>query len=307
MAYPSGGSAPAQVPSAPGYGAPTSEVSGAYGQAAPPPPEPPGRVPRFPWISLTVMLLAAVGVAVAIGLAISAGIEASNRNDHAKDVAPVVEPHQRVTIPVSGPGDTVHVWATVPADAAAWRADGTLALPDNTPFTASQGGRALVVDDVSGLGDGFGYDGDSQLDGSGRVELADVHPLDRGKVEITAGSLAPPLHQRLVQDPPMAAVHSRLAWAGVLGVLAALAGVIAFITFIVLLVRRSSANKPRRPAGPAPPYGGYFPYQPYQPYQPYPAYPGYPTYPGQPGHPGYASYPAPPVAPPPPSDVPRPG
>ena len=171
---------------------PAAPYSGAMSPGPAAAQEPTPRVPRFPWISLVLMVLALFGVVTAIGLGVSAGVQASNDDQRAIDDALRVGSHQHAQVHVSGPDDVVHVWVVIPGDAAAWRADGTLDYPSDRPFVARQDGTRLLPDDELTSTGGFGFDPPNTLtDGSTLVKIDDVHPLRAGTVDVETGDLAP--------------------------------------------------------------------------------------------------------------------
>jgi hypothetical protein len=256
---------------------------------SPPPPESASRIPRFPWISLTVLILAILAVGVAIGLAVSAGIQQSDDDSQAMSDAVIVRSHETVSIPVAGPGDTLHVWVAIPPDTGAWRADGTLVYPDDRPFTARQDGSRLTLDDQLAFEDTFDVEADrpTLADGSTLVRVDDIHPTNSGHIQIVAGNLAPANELRVARDASHTATNRRLAAAGIVATTAILVGFVALIVFVVMLVRRARARPKRRPP---PPFGGV---------PGYPGYPAYPAYQPYPTYQGYPPYPAPPLPPPP--------
>ena len=274
-----------------------SQPFGGWGGAPVPGDEAAPR-PRFPWISLVVVLLALVGVAVAVGLGIAAGAQANTDHQRAMDEAVRITSDQTAEIPVTGPTDVLHLFVAIPADAAAWTANGSLVYPDDRPFHASQDGTPLVLEDQLSLYPT--YDDDNApgtlADGSSLVKIDDVHPRSAGTVQIETGDLSPGDELRIEHEPTYPGIARRLVVAGTIGGISVVIGLGAAVTFLVMLLRRHRP-KPRPPAG-LPSYVAGSPSYPV----PHPLYGGAPS--PYPGYPYPYGSPVPP--PPPPASTPTP-
>jgi len=283
-----------------------TEVSGGW-SGAPADGTPAGRIPRFPWISLAVVLLAVVGFVTAAGLAIAAGVQSNRDHQRAMDEAVRVSSDQTAEIPVTGPSDVLHLLVVIPADAPAWTANGSLVYPDDRPFRATQDGSALVLEDQLALYPTYDDDNapSTLADGSSLVKVDDVRPRSSGTVQIETGDLRPADELRVEHEPTYPGIAHRLVVAGIVGGTSVLIGLGAAVTFVIMLVRRQRAT-PRRPLGPPPYPTGYPPYP-----VPHPLYGGAtppPPYPYPFAAPPPYPYPygSPPPPPPPPGSTANP-
>ena len=272
--------------------------SPSFGATPPGDAAPAVRVPRFPWISLVLLVLAPIGVVVGIGLAIAGAVQTQQDQIDALARAADVASYQSSTTVVSGSGDTLHIWAVLPEDAAAWRSDGSLAMPSvSSLFVATQQGSGLDVESV--VADQYSADQQALEDGSTAIQIANVHPEAAGSVEIRTSALAPATSLRVVRDPSGAHERGLFIAAAIVGPVSALVFLGALVTFIVMLVRRSRAKPkpPRRQGGypiPATSWApGSYPAVSYPPPGTYPApgwYPAPPRLPSSdPGHDPYSS------------------
>jgi hypothetical protein len=222
-------------------------------------PTQPRARPRFPWVSLAGLILAALGVLTAVGLGIGAAVAYSDSNDQALAQGIAVHPGTPAGVEVDGADDTVHIALMIPRDASAWRTDGTFALPAPT-ILATQEGRPLFVE-TDPCPCAYSYDVDKFSDGSTAVHVADVEPDGAGLVRISAGDIAPASGLLATRTPSYSASRNLGIAAGIVAGASVLIGLIALICFIVFMFRWFSA-RPRRPR-PAPygapypgPYGG---------------------------------------------------